>query len=57
MAERHPLAGRPELTVAEVLDEPFPGPQGAATPLVAELAEMARRMHQPDAPGTRVAPA
>ena len=25
MAETHPLAGRTELTVAEVLDEPFPG--------------------------------
>ena len=129
MAESHPLADRSELTVAEVLDETFPGvvdwcdpvwlgywgldayrggparrtgdvavtpeevasivasgraittvpaivavpfahlgirgiplvdaapavltlvwPQGAATPLVAELAEMAREMSEPDAP-------
>ena len=136
MSESHPLAGRPELTVAEVLDETFPGivdwcdpvwlgywgldtyrgaparrtddvavtpeevasivasgraittvpeivavpfhhlgiraiplvdadpgmltlvwPEGAATPLVAELAELARRMYEPDARGARAAPA
>jgi len=136
MAESHPLADRPELTVAEVIDETFPGivewcdavwlgywgldtyrgaparrtddialtpeevasivasgraittvpemvavpfhdlgirairlvdaepavltlvwPRGGATPLVAELAEMARRMYEPDAPAAPAAPA
>jgi len=136
MSESHRLAGRPELTVIDVLDETFPGivdwcdpvwlgywgldtyrgaparrsddiavtpeevasivasgraittvpeivavpflhlgiraipladadpavltlvwPQGAATPLVAELADMARRMCEADPPGARAAPA
>jgi len=32
-------------------------PRGGATPLVAELAEMARRMYEPDAPAAPAAPA